>query len=238
MIRIEIGLDATTLIMTVSDDGAGLDDEKILAKAVQMGLLKKQNDSPSEGDVRRCLFTPGFSTKDEASAVSGRGVGLDVVEATTIRLGGHVRIESKKGKGCSFSVSVPLRLARLNVLPLRTGCHWICCPADSIIDVSIESERLHEPVSPEAVRARNEVCSGAELFSRDGNGSKCREPFLLKTKNGKVWSFDEVAAAEPALMRSDVMQSVPPGIVGSVHGSRGTLLLVDLDRLDRFRRFD
>jgi two-component system chemotaxis sensor kinase CheA len=107
------------IIIEVSDDGGGLNRERILAKAQQNGL--PVHDNMSDADVWQLIFEPGFSTAEQVTDVSGRGVGMDVVKRNIQAMGGTVDIRSAKGFGTTMSISLPLTLAILDGMSIRCG---------------------------------------------------------------------------------------------------------------------
>jgi len=110
------------VVITIADDGGGIDAERVSAKALEKGIVsEEQLGSMSVEDKQALIFLPGFSTKDRASSVSGRGVGMDVVRTSVNELGGAVEIVSVQGEGSTFQIHLPLSLAVLDVL-LVTIC--------------------------------------------------------------------------------------------------------------------
>lgn len=107
------------IVIEVSDDGGGLNREKILAKAAQNGLAV--NDAMSDSDVWQLIFAPGFSTAEVVTDVSGRGVGMDVVKRNITSMGGLVDIRSLLGYGTTITISLPLTLAILDGMSIRVG---------------------------------------------------------------------------------------------------------------------
>ncbi|MFC3109629.1 chemotaxis protein CheA [Undibacterium arcticum] len=107
------------IVIEVSDDGGGLNRERILAKAVQQGL--PASDAMSDSEVWQLIFAPGFSTAEAVTDVSGRGVGMDVVKRNITAMGGTVDIRSAKGFGTTISISLPLTLAILDGMSVKVG---------------------------------------------------------------------------------------------------------------------
>ncbi|MGV7209793.1 chemotaxis protein CheA [Oxalobacteraceae bacterium A2-2] len=120
------------IIIEVSDDGAGLNREKILAKAQQNGLAV--SDSMTDAEVWQLIFAPGFSTAEVVTDVSGRGVGMDVVKRNITAMGGVVDIRSAKGFGTTISISLPLTLAILDGMSIRVGEEVYILPLGFVVE--------------------------------------------------------------------------------------------------------
>jgi two-component system chemotaxis sensor kinase CheA len=124
---------AGNVVIEIIDDGKGLDREKILAKAVERGIVEpgKAKDL-SENDVFMLVFQPGFSTAEKVTDVSGRGVGMDVVRKNIESLRGRIEVSSKKGKGTTFTIRLPLTMAITDAMLLRVGKERYLLPTISI----------------------------------------------------------------------------------------------------------
>jgi two-component system chemotaxis sensor kinase CheA len=120
------------IVIEVSDDGGGLNRERILAKAAQNGLAVSDNMSDSE--VWQLIFAPGFSTAETVTDVSGRGVGMDVVKRNITAMGGTVDIRSAKGFGTTISISLPLTLAILDGMSIRCGEEVYILPLGFVVE--------------------------------------------------------------------------------------------------------
>lgn len=120
------------IVIEVSDDGGGLNRERILAKAAQNGLAVSENMSDSE--VWQLIFAPGFSTAETVTDVSGRGVGMDVVKRNITAMGGSVDIRSAKGFGTTISISLPLTLAILDGMSIRCGEEVYILPLGFVVE--------------------------------------------------------------------------------------------------------
>ncbi len=123
----------------VIDDGQGLDREKILARAMERGLVKS-GDGMSDDAVFQLLFEPGFSTAETVTDVSGRGVGLDVVKKGIEALRGQIEIRSEKGKGAEFTIVLPLTLAIIEGMVVRLGKERFIIPTQSILRMLRQNE--------------------------------------------------------------------------------------------------
>ena len=120
------------IVIEVGDDGAGLNRQKILAKARERGL--QVSEQMSDGDVFNLIFEAGFSTADQVTDVSGRGVGMDVVRRNIQAMGGRVDIESMAGIGTRMTVRLPLTLAILDGMSVAVGDHTYILPLASVVE--------------------------------------------------------------------------------------------------------
>ncbi|GAB4392307.1 MAG: chemotaxis protein CheA [Gammaproteobacteria bacterium] len=130
------------IVIEISDDGAGLNCEKILKKAIQNKLVSETAEL-SKSEIYDLLFQPGFSTADVVTDLSGRGVGMDVVRRNIIELGGHIEVDSELGKGSRFTIRLPLTLAILDGQLFRLGKQIYVVPLVSIVEtVQVNKSRL------------------------------------------------------------------------------------------------
>lgn len=119
-IVLNISRQGTDVLVSFSDDGKGIDEAKIKEKALSLGLIKA--DQPiDKQEILQFIFHPGFSTATEVTQISGRGVGLDVVQSEIKALGGHISIESELGKGTTFTIRVPTTVAVSDALMVKSG---------------------------------------------------------------------------------------------------------------------
>ena len=141
------------IAVEVSDDGGGLDKERILAKARQRGLVGP-NDVLTDEQIHDLIFLPGFSTAEKTTDLSGRGVGMDVVRRNVKELGGKIELRSEQGKGSRFIITLPLTLAIVDGQSVAVGSETYIIPLISIV----ESMRLKE-TSISRLSGHNEVFS-------------------------------------------------------------------------------
>lgn len=154
------------VLITIKDDGAGLDPERILAKAEEKGLLKEGPDL-SEKEIYNLIFQPGFSTAARLSNVSGRGVGMDVVKNNIDDLRGEIEVESAKGKGTTVTLKIPLTLAIIEGLLTRTGEEYYVVPL-SVVEECLELSATESGMSKQRNLAniRNELIPYVSLRDR------------------------------------------------------------------------
>jgi len=151
------------IVIEVSDDGAGLNRERILAKALQQGLPVSET-MPDE-EVWQLIFAPGFSTAEQVTDISGRGVGMDVVKRNIQEMGGHVEIHSRGGQGTTTRIVLPLTLAILNGMSVKVGDETYILPLSYVIE-SLQPlpEHLHSITADgHVIRVRGEYLPLIEL---------------------------------------------------------------------------
>ncbi len=126
------------ILITVSDDGAGIDPERLRRKAIEKGLLDATDTSRmSASECLQLVFLPGLSTREQVSDLSGRGVGMDVVKSSITALGGTVQIESRIGAGTQILIRVPLTLAIMPALMVEVGPRTVAMPLTAVLDVLV-----------------------------------------------------------------------------------------------------
>jgi len=132
------------VVIEITDDGAGIDPEKLINKALERGLVtKEESENMSDKDKQMLIFAPGFSTAEVVSDISGRGVGMDVVRTNIESLGGSIEIDSKLGKGTSIIMKLPLTLAIIPSLLVEVGARRFAIPQVGIEElVRIRSNEI------------------------------------------------------------------------------------------------
>lgn len=151
------------IVIEVIDDGAGLNREKILARAQSQGLTV--GDNISDEDIWMLIFAPGFSTAEKVTDVSGRGVGMDVVKRNIQEMGGHVELHSEQDKGSTIRIVLPLTLAILDGMSVRVGDEIYVLPLSTVMESRLPSENaLHRLAGNEMMlQVREEYLPLVEL---------------------------------------------------------------------------
>jgi two-component system chemotaxis sensor kinase CheA len=147
------------ILIVVEEDGAGIDVERVKAKAVEKGVVTEHEAAEmSDPEAFQLIFRPGFSTAQTVSQVSGRGVGMDVVKTNLARLNGSVTIESERGVGTRFTLKLPLTLAIIQSLLVRVGGETFGIPLHAVDEVvGLDAERRATIRGREVLRHRDEV---------------------------------------------------------------------------------
>jgi two-component system chemotaxis sensor kinase CheA len=150
------------IIIEISDDGRGLDIERIRAKAIAVGAASEAEiDKMTEAQVQNFIFTAGFSTVEKITSVSGRGVGMDVVRANIDQIGGTIDVKSIRGRGTTFTIKIPLTLAIISALIVQAAGDRFAIPQLAVLElvrVRSSSEHRIEHIKDAAVlRLRNKL---------------------------------------------------------------------------------
>lgn len=133
-VRLEGSQEPGGICIKISDDGRGLNIEKILKKAIEKGLARA-DQKYTDSEIQRFIFLPGFSTADKISDVSGRGVGMDVVKNAVQSIGGSINIASTPGQGTTFSVSLPTTLSIVDSLIIKVSGKYYAIPLQDVAEI-------------------------------------------------------------------------------------------------------
>ncbi|MCC7646233.1 MULTISPECIES: chemotaxis protein CheA [unclassified Janthinobacterium] len=232
------------IIIEVSDDGAGLNRERILAKAAQQGL--DVSESMSDADVWQLIFAPGFSTAEAVTDVSGRGVGMDVVKRNISAMGGVVDIRSAKGFGTTISISLPLTLAILDGMSIRVGDEVYILPLGFVIESLQPAVEDIKDISGkgQVVKVRGEYLPLIPLYQMFDIAPRFTSPsegicVILETEGRKAALFvDDLVGQQQVVVKN--LESNYRKVVGisgaTILGDGGVSLILDVAALIRSSR--
>ena len=228
------------IVIEISDDGRGLNAERILAKAMEKGLLANP-ETLSESDVFHLIFEPGFSTAAEVTDVSGRGVGMDVVRRQIQKLRGHVEIQSRIGKGATFTLKVPLTLAIIDGLVVGVGAERYILPLFAVREMFRPAADAMFTVRnrAEMVMVRGSLLAVVRLHRKFGVKPRSEDPChgLLIVAEGQGQRFclmvDELIGKQEAVIKSlgDTFRNIPGIAGGAILGDGRVALILDLSGL-------
>jgi two-component system chemotaxis sensor kinase CheA len=180
------------IIIGVADDGRGLNTQRIREKALAAGLATEAElEKMSEPQIHKFIFTPGFSTAQKVTSVSGRGVGMDVVRNNIDQIGGSIDVNSVRGQGLSFTIKIPLTLAIISALIVEASKNRFAIPQLAVVElvrVHAKSEHRIERIKDSAVlRLRNKLLPLVHLRSLlklDGGDAMPEKGFIVVTQVG------------------------------------------------------
>ncbi|WP_457621890.1 chemotaxis protein CheA [Persephonella sp.] len=238
IIKLSAYQEGDRIIISIEDDGRGINVEKVKKKAVEKGLITpEQAQNMSDKEAFELLFMPGFSTADQVSEVSGRGVGMDVVASTIHSLRGSIEVESEQGKGSKFIMKLPLTVAIIRTLMVGANNRIFAIPLYSVVEiVKYEPENVKNIGQFKSFMLRDEVFllfSLNELFDMEDKDEK---EFIVIVRVGEkniAIAVEELFGEEEIVIKplGKLLENVQ-GIAGAtITGDGKVVLIVDTNSL-------
>lgn len=232
------------IVIEVSDDGQGLNRDKILKKARERGLAV--SDNMTDDEINQLIFAPGFSTADQVTDVSGRGVGMDVVKQNIQSMGGYVEIQSQKGKGTTIRIVLPLTLAILDGMSVKTGDEVFILPLSCVAEsLQPRPEDIKAvPGGGRLLKVRNEYLTLVPMYERFRITPSLPDPsegivVILDSEGKKIaLQVDELVGQQQVVVKNlETNYRRVPGISGAtILGDGSVALIVDVSALMRETR--
>jgi len=232
------------ICIEVTDDGAGLNRERILAKAISQGMAVSENMSDEE--VGMLIFAPGFSTAEQVTDVSGRGVGMDVVKRNIQEMGGHVEIKSKQGAGTTIRILLPLTLAILDGMSVKVSEEVFILPLNAVMEsLQPREEDLHPLAGGERVlEVRGEYLPLVELWKVfDVKGAKTEATagiVVIVQSAGRRYALlvDQLIGQHQVVVKNleSNYRKVPGISAATILGDGSVALIVDVSALQGLNR--
>lgn len=235
------------VVIELTDDGRGMDWRQIRDRAVQRGFLSREEAADiNPAQAINLIFTPGFSTKQQATQTSGRGVGMDVVKTNIAKLSGMIDVASEPGRGSRFRVTLPITLAIIQALVIETAGQTFCIPLNSVLEsIMVQGDEIHTIEGHEVVSVRGRTLPLVHLsrvFELEPGGREAeRRMFydrlyvvvvgLAQHRVGLV--VDELLGQQDVVIKpiGKALRQVP-GIAGATElGDNRTVLLLDVGTL-------
>ncbi|MBC3830480.1 chemotaxis protein CheA [Undibacterium amnicola] len=217
--------EASSVMIEVTDDGKGMDANRLREKAISKGLINA-HEARTDDEAFQLVFLPGFSTKEVASSVSGRGVGMDVVKTAVERHRGAIRINSQLGKGTTFIIRLPIELSIVPTMLVRTAGASLALPMATVQRV-VELPETFESVGgqpvlrdlgrPLPIRSLGQVLGYEKSTERVG--------IVIAAPNPYIISVDSVDGTSDLVIKPLTCISTP-GITGTARSAEGELVLV------------
>lgn len=241
-IKLKAEHEGNNILITIEDDGKGIDPEVIKSKAINKGLISKENaDGLSKQDILNLIFLPGFSTAEVVTNISGRGVGMDVVRTNVTKLRGMINLESSVGAGTKIQIKLPLTLAIISGMVVKVDREQFVIPLNSVVEViRVHSENIYTINNKPVIKLRDRIIPLVSL----------REVVLNQNNNSleNIWQYvvivgiaervvgiavDELLGQKEIVIKSlgSYIGRVP-GIAGSTIMGDGTVILIlDINEL-------
>ena len=223
-----------SVVLSFSDDGRGIQVERIRERAIARGLLEPTADFGAD-KVSDLIFSPGFSTASEVSDVSGRGVGLDVVRREIAALGGSIRVKTCPGLGTSFEIEMPITLAIIQSMLTRTAGQIFAVPVSAVAEtLRLQGDQLTTVMRERVVRLRGETLPMVDLanyFDLHRNVATCPEYVLILRSGEKVLGLgvEEVLGQQEVVVKAmgRRLEGIP-GLAGATElGENEAALVID-----------
>ena len=229
-VRLRAYHEGNNVYIVVEDDGAGIDSGKVLAKAVERGLVTAdQAPLLSQEEVFSFLFLPGFSTSDTVSGVSGRGVGMDVLKNTVEELGGSVQVRSVLGKGTTVIMRLPLTMAIISALLVKVHGLILALPLSVVEEISNDVEAVKETPQGKVLLLRGEllpVYSVANLLNLPENEQNNHIVVIRNGQKKAALLVAETVGKQEIVIKPLKSRFVPRYVDGATLLGDGTISLV------------
>lgn len=248
-IKLSAEHEGNNIIITIEDDGKGIDPEVIKSKAISKGLISQAKaDELSKQDLLNLIFLPGFSTAEVVTNISGRGVGMDVVKTNVTKLRGMINLESTVGIGTKIQIKLPLTLAIISGMIVKVESEQFVIPLNSVIEViRVHSENIYSINNKPVIKLRDRIIPLVSLRQVVLNQSRQSE--------NNIWQYvvivglaerqvgievDELLGQKEIVIKSlgNYIGRVP-GIAGSTIMGDGTVILIlDINELINKTQYD
>jgi two-component system chemotaxis sensor kinase CheA len=226
----------SNIVIELSDDGRGIDPERILRKAIEKGVVTPGTVLSKE-ETLALIFAPGFSTAEKVTAVSGRGVGMDVVRRNIEKLRGKIEIESEVGKGSTFRIKLPLTMAIIDGLVVRVGADRFILPSTSV-QMALRPARENLVTvhgTGEVLDFRGRILPLHRLHRRFGIPGAVEQPWeaivVIVEHSGKTSALlvDEMISKQEVVIKSlgSYLQGLPGVAGGAILGDGNIALILD-----------
>lgn len=238
-IRLEAFPKGNRVAITVEDDGGGIDLDKVRRRAIEKGIVEEA-DTLGRRDLLDLIFMPGFSTKDEVSEVSGRGVGMDVVKKNVSKLSGTIEIETEVGRGTLFTITLPITLAIIKALIVKSSTETFAVPLSSVLEsLMVSRERIKTIEKKEVISLRGETLPLLWLDrvfglpKPDGDASVYYIVVVGVAERRLGLVVDSLVGQQEIVIKSigDKLKNTP-GIAGATElGDNEVILVLDIESL-------
>jgi two-component system, chemotaxis family, sensor kinase CheA len=239
-VTLSAGHQAGWIVISISDDGKGLDKARILAKARQQGVVD-ENAVPSDSDTFNLIFHPGLSTAAKVTDISGRGVGMDVVKKQIQKLRGRIDITSTPGEGTTFQLRLPLTLAIIDGLVVGVGQERFIIPLFSVREMLRPTAEMIFNVDNrrEVALVRGALLPIVRLSQRLGISARSENPeeclFIVAETRGTTFCVmvDELVGKQEVVIKGlgELLKNTPGIAGGAILGNGQVGLILDLDAI-------
>lgn len=233
--------EGNNIVIKISDDGRGIDPNKLKSKAIEKGLItREQADQMTNREAFQLIFLPGFSTSQIISNVSGRGVGMDVVRTNILKLKGMIDIESEIGIGTTFIIKLPLTLAIIQGLLVKVGSETYAIPLASVLEiVDCDITKVNTINKREVIRIRSDILPLirlSQVLKVNGKSESLEDKFVVVVGIGEFrvgLVVDDLLGQQEIVIKSlgEYLGHIP-GIAGvTILGDGSVVMITDVGEL-------
>jgi two-component system chemotaxis sensor kinase CheA len=229
-VKLDARQEQGNIVITLQDDGKGIDTSKLKAVSIKRGLVTEENAAAmSEADAVNLIFIPGLSTAEKATEVSGRGVGMDIVRTNIENLGGSIAIETNLGKGTKFTIRLPLTVAIVQGLLISSGGATYIMPLGSVVEtLTVAGADIKTINQREVIRLRDSIVPimGLEnVLGRQGSRVKLGEHNLIVV----IKAGERLAGlvVDNLMERQEIVVKPLGSYLGDIEGISGATILGD-----------
>lgn len=229
------------VLIRIEDDGCGIDTNEIRKVALKKGIVSRENaEQLQEGEAMQLIFTPGLSTSDSVTDISGRGIGMDVVKNRVERLGGSVKVESKPGLGSKFELKLPLTIAVYQAMLISVGNEKYAIPFTSIVkNIEVSSQEIKHIKGQEVVLIDDKILPLLRLrrqFQLPDDDDENNIFVVLVEKHGQYIGIvvDELLGKQEVIVKSfkSKLLDNTRGFAGAtILGDGNVILIIDVNSL-------
>ncbi|MEM4156413.1 MAG: chemotaxis protein CheA [Archaeoglobaceae archaeon] len=224
LIKLSARREKNNVVIEVEDDGRGIDLEKIRRKAIEKGLIY-EGSQINEEDLKALVFLPGFSTKDQATEISGRGVGMDVVKTTVEKLGGSLRVISEKEKGTKIRINLPPTVAIIKSLLVGVGKQVYAIPISNVVEaVYVDRKNLKSIHGNPFLIVRDKLIPAFKLSEIFGSeNGKEREVGIIVERESEKYAL----IVDSIVDQQEIVVKPLTGLLSKIRGFSGVTILGD-----------
>ena len=228
--------DQGNVIIELSDDGKGISREKVLKKAIEKGFITGEDaENLPDEEVPRFLFLPGFSTAEEITDISGRGVGLDVVKSTIESLKGSIKVKSIEGQGSTFTLTLPPTMAIIEVMMVRINNRRCAIPINVVVEVAkINPDDINRIGKSEAILLRDEVLQLQRLDGMFGKAQPSGMIVIVQYQGSKCCIPVDIVEGQQEIVVKPVSNIIGtcPGVGGvTIPGDGDVIPILDVNTM-------
>lgn len=245
-ITIDVTQEETSIIINIIDDGRGIALDKVGEKALARGLVtREQLRELDEDEITELIFSSGVTTKEEATDISGRGVGLDVVMSNVKKWGGEVSLDNRPGQGLTVSLRIPITntLLTKEAILIRLADQSFCLPLDAVVEIlTVSKDRMHAHKDQVVFEHRDKIISVVDIKdtlninTREETDSRFQTVIVLrgKKRTGRALVADEIIGQQKIVIKDfdiDSFKRLPHFQGFSLLGDGSVLLVLDVEAI-------